>query len=132
MSTQIILRGFGAGGKIIGRGFYLAAILGFRVSQKLSVDDCFTIIGGAVKINSKVDIAEGTTVYLQKLIDPYGNTIISESPMSFGSGQNSDLASVIWQSVRGSHSLGRYKYVVRAENGIFKSISKGFFYIEEE
>lgn len=90
------------------------------------------IIGSAVKIISTVDVVAGTTVSLKDLINPNGTIVLSDQAMSFNDASNTLNASIVWQSTLNTHVIGRYKYLVKAVNSSYTSISKGFFFLEEE
>lgn len=87
--------------------------------------------GDAVVIECEVDEDDvsGTVVYLESIFDPDGNEIESEQSMSFDLVET-NVAKKTWQSTKGVDPVGRYEYVVRAENGSFKSYGRSFFFIE--
>lgn len=87
------------------------------------------IRGAAIKVKAEASVVTGTTMLLEKLIDPTGEEILTNEAMTFGSGDDASIASVVWQSLSSSE-LGRYKYIIKATNGGYSSIGRGYFYLE--
>lgn len=126
--NNVILRGYKSPGKLIGQGFARFSRSGIDVCQHVRVEAMVNYIGSGVTILAEVDETENTIVYLQSLIDPLGNEIEIEEVMEF----DEDVASYTIQTTTEDYIPGRYKYVVRAENGTFSKISAGYFYMEEQ
>jgi hypothetical protein len=142
MAHNVIIKGFKAVGKIIGRGFGLYTPFGIKVricstkdkpytNQKLRTDGMHHVIGSAVTLFSEVDHKDGTVVTLQSLFDPNGDEVLSNQVMSWDT-VNPSVALKVWQSLKGTHELGRYRYLIKAVNGIYTNVSKAYFYIDEE
>jgi len=88
------------------------------------------VIGSAIKIKSEPSIVIDTTMTLD-LYDPDGDKLLDDEAMVFDT-VNTSIAFKVWQSIVGTHTLGRYKYIVKATNGTFSNQAKGFFNLEEE
>lgn len=142
MAHNVIIKGFKAVGKIIGRGFGLYSPFGIKIricatkdkpytGQRLRTDQMNYILGSAVKMYSEVDHPEGTVVTLQNLFAPDGTEILANQSMSWDT-INSAQAVRVWQHIKGSYPAGRYRYLVKAVNGIYTNVSKAYFYIDEE
>ena len=89
------------------------------------------LVGSAVKIKSEVSEVSGTVVTLSKLLGPDGSSIIADQAMSFDT-VNTSVAFMVWQSTENTHTKGRYKYIIKAVNGAYTNIGKGFFNLEDQ
>lgn len=85
------------------------------------------LVGSAIKIKSEVSVVTGTTVTLDRLIDPSGNTVLSAEAMSFDE-VDTDVAFMVWQSSDDSVT-GKYTFVVKTVNGSYTNYAKGNFYL---
>jgi len=87
------------------------------------------IIGSAVKIQCEIDSdqVDDTTLTLESLKDPDGTELANSDAMPFGSGDTANIGSVVWQSVSGTNPIGRYTYIIKAENISNESFEKGYF-----
>lgn len=90
------------------------------------------VLGSAVKIQCEIDSDQvsATTLTLESLLDPDGVELANSDAMPFGSGDTANIGSVVWQSVSGTHVVGRYTYIVKAENASNESFAKGYFILE--
>ncbi len=91
------------------------------------------IIGSAPEINCEIDEDQvsGTTLTLESLIDPDGNELANSETLDFGSGDDSNIGSVVWQSEEGVNPIGKYTFIIKAVNGAVENFAKGSFYLEE-
>jgi hypothetical protein len=90
------------------------------------------IIGNAVEIFSEVPSAKvtGTTLSLYSLKGEDGIELAASEALTFDA-TITNLASVVWQSVRGTHQVGKYIYIIKSLNGINENYAKGSFYLTE-
>lgn len=86
------------------------------------------ILGSAVKIQCEIDAdqVDNTTLTLESLKDPDGVELANSDNMPFGSGDTANIGSVVWQSTT-NNIVGRYTYIVKAENLSNESFEKGYF-----
>ena len=132
MSHNVVIRGFNATLKIIGRGFARYSTTGRKVCLcrlrdipyvclipkdkpyiclKTGADEMNHVIGSAVKIECEVSPTTGSSLTLQSLMGPLGDEILSEIEMEFDS-ENPEIAATIFQTTEGVHALGRYTYLL--------------------
>ena len=90
------------------------------------------LVGTNVEIVAEIPAGKvtGTTMVLQKLVNPSGATIITDQAMAFSSSPTNE-ATTTWQSSISS-ATGRYTYIVKATNGAKVSRSKSYFDLEIE
>lgn len=91
------------------------------------------LVGSAIKFKAEVDVVAETTITLFKIIRPDGADVsgVDDEPMAFDVSETK-IASVVWQSIAGTHPAGRYKYLVKAVNGGYTNIADGHFNLEEQ
>lgn len=89
------------------------------------------LVGEAVKMRSEIDLddVESTTLTLHSLIDPDGIELANSEELEFGSDDEANIGTLTWQS-SSSNVPGRYKYVIKALNGIRESFKEGYFYLK--
>lgn len=93
------------------------------------------IVGSAVEIFCEVpaDKVTGTTLTLESLKDPDGTELASSESLAFSTEEGkTNIASVVWQSVDGTHGVGKYEYIIKSLNGTKENFSKGSFYLTEQ
>lgn len=92
------------------------------------------ILGSAVLIKSEIDADQitGTVITLQELLDPDGNDWANGETLTFGIGDDSNIASVIWQSSVTLHPSGKYMFLLKTINGSRENFAKGSFYLEAQ
>lgn len=90
------------------------------------------IIGSAVEIFCEIpsDKVSGTEITLESLIGPDDTELAISQTLAAGATAN--LFSVVWQSVVGSNPVGKYKYIIKAKNGLIENFGKGYFYLIEQ
>lgn len=91
------------------------------------------IIGDAVRIRVEPSNTNGATAILKSLKDPNGTEILTNQSMEFDSGGDDiNVASVVWQSVKGTHDTGRYTYVVKVTRNSIDNLFKSQFFLEDD
>lgn len=87
------------------------------------------IVGSAIEIFCEipVDKITGTDLTLDSIKGPDAVELSTSQTLSQSTATN--LFSVIWQSEEGTHSPGKYTYIVKSKNGTIENFSKGNFYL---
>lgn len=91
------------------------------------------IVGSAITISCEIpsDKVTGTTLTLESLIDPDGNDLSASEALVFGTGDNANIATVVWQSLS-THLTGKYIYVIKSLNGTRVNYAQDNFYLVEK
>ena len=91
------------------------------------------VLGSAIKILSEPSVTTGSTCVLKSLVDPAGTEVLTNESMSLEVQDDGTYAFVyVFQSVDGTHDIGRYKYVTKVTNGTKINLAKSYFFLEEE
>lgn len=87
--------------------------------------------GSAVVIEAEIDqdLVSTTTITLESLFDPDDNEILSAEAMEYGT-EDTNIASMVWQSTKGVDPVGKYRYVVKSLNGTYSNFQESFFFLE--
>ncbi len=91
------------------------------------------ILGSAVSISCEIESNKisGTTITLESLKDIDGVEWASSEALTFGTGDEATIATVVWQSTT-SNLPGKYTFILKALNGTRENFTKGSFYLEEQ
>ena len=90
------------------------------------------LVGSAPKICCELQTADlaGTTVTLDALIDPDGTDWASSEILTADEATPTVLYT-IWQSAKGTHPVGKYRYILKLKNDDAENFVEGSFYLED-
>ena len=90
------------------------------------------VVGSAVEIFCEIpsDKITGTVLTLESLVGPDAVELAISQTLA-ASVSITNLFSVVWQSTEGTHPVGKYKFIVKAKNGLVENFGKGNFYLTE-
>lgn len=90
------------------------------------------IIGSAVKIQCELEEADvsGSALTLVSLKGSDAVELATGQSLIAGSGDDSNIFSVVWQSVLNTHPVGRYSFIVKVVNTGIENYAKGYFYLD--
>ena len=91
------------------------------------------IVGNAVEIFSEIPSTKvsGTALSLHSLKGENGVELAAAESLTFDT-TITNLASVVWQSVIGTHAVGKYTYVIKSLNGTRANYARGSFYLVDQ
>lgn len=93
------------------------------------------ITGSAIILRSEIpnNRTAGTIAIIKTLINPDGDTILSNTAMTLEAQNDGTYAfEYIFQSDADTHERGKYKFTTQTTNGSRKNLAKSHFFLEDQ